>query len=382
MAVPGRGLLAGILLGFARWGGLPTELGAKLFVLRTEMAGTPSCSCSTESAAHPRALELSFVPYWADLSGMRTSPHALSEYDTPLRHFLKPSNSICYDVSMSISLRLRFGSVALLLLGYACAAQNSKGALDLTARITPTGARPEPVRQFTFYVLSKSFAEITAEVEQQDKLPSRDEFIERLKVSKPLKDWLKAHDVMDLTQPDLDKLVTPDEIIAIPEFLAAYQRSNSGGVTAGLPTPKFRESDKETNPEKYEKLQQDYMVSMKKFMEAHPSTISGMELELGAVNPKLAWDKLQIDHKKKVAQLSPDIAQSRYLAAQADTDLEGHAFINGLAPGNYWVSTLGMDAASGDRHLLWDVPTSVEASRTTRLNLTNVNATDVNASPR
>jgi hypothetical protein len=283
---------------------------------------------------------------------------------------------------MRFNLRLLVGSAALLLLGYACAAQKSNGALDLTARITPTGARPEPVRQFTFYVLTKSFADITTEVEQQDKLPSRDEFIERLKVSRQLKDWLKAHEVMDLTQPDLDKLVTPDEIISIPEFLAAYQRSNSGGVTAGLPTPKFRESDKEANPEKYQKLKQDYMVSMKKFMEAHPSTISGMELELGAVNPKLAWDKLQIDHKKKVAQLSPDIAQARYLAAKADTDLDGHAFINGLPPGNYWVSTLGMDVASGDRHLSWDVPASVDASKTTRLNLTNVNAIDINASPR
>jgi hypothetical protein len=282
---------------------------------------------------------------------------------------------------MRFNLRLLFGSAALLLAGYACAAQNSKGALDLTARVTPTGARPEPVRQFTFYVLTKSFADITIEVEQQDKLPSRDEFIERLKVSRQLKDWLKAHDVMDLTEPDLDKLVTPDEIISTPEFLAAYQRSNSGGVTAGLPTPKFRESDKEANPEKYEKLKQDYMVSMKKFMEAHPSTISGMELELGAVNPKLVWDKLQIDHKKRVAEVSPDIAQSRYLAAKADTDLEGHAFINGIPPGNYWVSTLGMDAASGDRHLSWDVPASVEASKTTRLNLTNVNAIDLNASP-
>lgn len=283
---------------------------------------------------------------------------------------------------MRIILRLLFVAAALLLLGHACAAQNSTGALDLTARITPTGARPEPVRQFTFYVLTKSYADITAEVDQQDKLPTRDEFISSLKVSPQLKTWLKNHDVMDLTQLDLDKLVTPDDIITVPEFLAAYQRSNSGGVTVGLPKPKFREADKDTDPAKYEKLKEDYMVAMKKFMEAHPSTISGMELELGAVNPKLAWDKVQVGHKNRVAQLTPDIAQSKYLAGKADTDLDGRAFINGLAPGNYWVSSLGMDAAAGDRHLRWDVPATVQASRTTQLNLSNINAIDINASPR
>jgi len=283
---------------------------------------------------------------------------------------------------MRFKLRLLLVPAALLALGHACAAQGSTGALDLFARITPTGARPEPVRQFTFYVLTRSYADITAEVEQQDKLPTRDEFIAGLKVSPQLKTWLKNHDVMDLTQIDVDKMVTSDEIISIPEFLAAYQRSNSGGVTLGLPTPKFRESDKEANPEKYEKLKQDYMMAMKKFMDAHPGTISGMELELGAVNPKLAWDKLQLDHKNRVAQLSPDIAQSKYLVGKADTDLDGRAFINGLAPGNYWISSLGMDAASGDRHLRWDVPTSIHASQTTQLNLTNVNAIDINASRR
>ncbi|HEY1469039.1 MAG TPA: hypothetical protein VGF61_08335 [Candidatus Acidoferrum sp.] len=283
---------------------------------------------------------------------------------------------------MRFNLRFFYLSAPLLLLALSCHAQNSSGSLDLTARITPTGARPEPVRQFTFYVLSKSYSDITAEVDQQEKLPTRDEFISGLKVSPQLKSWLRDHDVMDLTQIDVDKLVTSDDIISIPEFLAAYQRSNSGGVTVGLPSPKFKEADKANNPEKYEKLRQDYMIAMKKFMDAHPGTISGMELELGAVNPKLAWDKLQYDHKHRVAQISPDIAQSKYLVGKADTDLEGRALIIGIAPGNYWISSLGMDAASGDRHLRWDVPAAIQASQTTRLNLTNINAIDVNASPR
>jgi hypothetical protein len=258
------------------------------------------------------------------------------------------------------------------------AAQGGKGALDLSARITSTGGRPEPVRQLTFYVLTKSYEDIVVEVEGEEKLPSRTEFINSMKVSPELKEWLKTHDAMDLTTPDLDKLVTPDDIIHVPEFLAAYQKSNSGGVTSGLPTPKFRDTDHEANPEKYNKQMQEYLAAMKKFIQDHPMTVSGMELELAAVNPKLKWDKLQVDHKKKIGQVAPDLAQTKYLAGKADTDLEGRAFVVGLAPGTYWVSSLGLDAASGDRHLRWDVPVKIQAGPPTRLDLTNVNGTDAN----
>jgi len=48
----------------------------------------------------------------------------------------------------------------------------------------------------------------------------------------------------DLTAPGLDRLVNADDIIRIPEFLFAYQRSNSGGVTAGIPKPKYADADK------------------------------------------------------------------------------------------------------------------------------------------
>ncbi len=111
----------------------------------------------------------------------------------------------------------------------AARAQSAGGTLEFAARITPTAARSEPVRQFTFYVLTKSYAEIVREVEAQNILKSRDKFIEGLKLSPELKEWLKAHDVFDLTMPGLDRLVTPDDILHVPEFLLAYQRSNSGG---------------------------------------------------------------------------------------------------------------------------------------------------------
>src|ERR1700740_3156516 len=127
-------------------------------------------------------------------------------------------------------------------------AQGAAGSLEFAARITPTAARPEPVRQFTFYVLTKSYAEIVKDVEAQNPVPSRDKFIEDLKLSPELKEWLKAHDVFDLTMPGLDRLVTPDDILHVPEFLLAYQRSNSGGVTSGIPKPKYRDADKSAHP--------------------------------------------------------------------------------------------------------------------------------------
>ncbi len=255
-------------------------------------------------------------------------------------------------------------------------AQTSTGTLDVTVHITPTGARPEPVRQFTLYILTKSYADIVKEVEGNDVLPTREAFIDDLKCTPQLKKWLKAHDVMDLTMPDFDKLVTPVEIMEVPEFLAAYQRSNSGGVTTGMPVAKFREADREAHPEKYEKLMQEYIKALKRFVETHPSTVSGMELELGGANPKYQWDKLHAGHKKKIAQLAPDIAQTKYLAAKADTDMDGRVTVSGLAPGTYWASSLNMDAASGDRRLNWDVAAKVQAGQTTRLELTNVNGTD------
>jgi len=255
-------------------------------------------------------------------------------------------------------------------------AQNAAGMLDITARITPTAARPEPVRQFTFYILTKSYADIAKQVEADDVVPPRDKFIDGLKVSKELKTWLKAHDTLDLTVPELDKLLTADDIIHTPEFLLAYQRSNSGGVTSGIPKPKYKDADKEDHPEKYEKEKQEYYTALKKFIQKNPATISGVELELDAVNPQTKWALLISEQKKRVQKLAPEVAQTKYLAAQVDTDLEGHAFVRNLAAGKYWISSLNLDANAGDARVRWDVPVTIEAGQTLRIELSNLNSTD------
>lgn len=255
-------------------------------------------------------------------------------------------------------------------------AQSATGAIDLSARITPTGAHPEPVREFTFYVLTKSYADIMKEIENQDTLPTLDEFIEKWTCSPELKKWLKAHKTLDLSTTDLDKMLTPDDIMKVPEFFDAYERSNSGGVTKGLPQLRAHEADKEKNPARYQKDKDEWLAATRKFIETNAYTIQGIELELLGVNPKTAWDKLHNEQRRKVAQVAPDAAQVKYLAGKAETDLDGHAVVSGLRPGSYWVSTLGLDAASGDRRLVWDVPANVAPGQTTHLELSNLNASN------
>jgi hypothetical protein len=255
-------------------------------------------------------------------------------------------------------------------------AQSDSGALEIIARITPTAARPEPVRQFTFYVLTRSYSDVMKEVEEKDPIPPRDQFIESLKVSSELRAWLKAHDTLDLTQPDMDKLLTPEDILRVPEFLLAYQRSNSGGVTQGLPRPKFTDADRTEHPEKYEKLKKEYLASLGKFIRSRPETVSGVELELDGVNPQHKWTALQNERRKRVQRVAPEVAQVKFLAAEAETDLEGHATISSLVPGDYWVSSLNLDANAGDMRVRWDVPVRIERGKSTRIELSNLNSID------
>jgi hypothetical protein len=277
---------------------------------------------------------------------------------------------------MRKAIRCSLSLAAMVFLAHVARGQNSTATLDIVARITPTAAHPEPVRQFTLYVLTRSYADITKEVDAGDVVPTREEFIDTLKVSPELKKWLKAHDILDLTQPNLDKMLSPDDIVGVPEFLVAYQHSNSGGVTKGLPKPLFKDADKTAHPDKYEKEKQEYIKEMKKFIQANPATVSGVEMEMDAVNPQRGWSLIQVNHKKHVAKFAPDTAQTKYLAAKADTDLDGRAVFRGLLPGNYWISSLNLDATAGDQRVRWDVPVTVQAGQNLHIELTSLNASD------
>jgi hypothetical protein len=257
--------------------------------------------------------------------------------------------------------------------------QSATGSLEFAARVTPTAARPEPVREVTFYVLTKSYGEIVKDLQGENALPSRDNFIDGLKISPELKEWLKTHAIFDLTTPELDHLVTADDIIHVPEFLAAYQRSNSGGVTSGIPRPKFVDADKASHPDRYNKQVQEYYLALKKFIQSNPATVNGIELELVGVNPQQKWSQIESEQKRRVQRLAPEIAQTKYLAAKIDTDLDGRASVTGLSAGNYWLSTLNLEVNAGDTRLGWDVPVAIHAGQTTRTELSNLNALGIHA---
>src|SRR5262249_23676450 len=51
------------------------------------------------------------------------------------------------------------------------------------ARSPPTAAKAEPVRDFTFYVLTRSYEDIVRDLDERDGPPSREKFIDDLKLS-------------------------------------------------------------------------------------------------------------------------------------------------------------------------------------------------------
>jgi hypothetical protein len=77
-----------------------------------------------------------------------------------------------------------------------------------------------------------------------------------------------------------------------------------------------------------------------------------------------------------VSRAAPELAQLKFLARRADTDLEGRASVSGLPPGDYWISTLNLEANAGDMHVRWDVPVKIEAGQTARVELSNLNTTE------
>jgi len=103
-------------------------------------------------------------------------------------------------------------------------------------------------------------------------------------------------------------------------------------------------------------------------------------LELVGVNPQQQWSQIQADHKRRVQRVAPEFAQTKYLAANTDTDLDGRASVSSLTPGEYWLSTLNLDANAGDTRTGWDVPVVIRAGETTRVELTNLNGVERQAS--
>ena len=253
-------------------------------------------------------------------------------------------------------------------------ARAQTGSIEFSVEVTPAGGTSEPVRGFTFYLLSRSYFDIQKEVDAAEPRPDMNAFIETLKVSPQLKAWMKKNQIVSLESEDFLKSLRPDDIINVPEFFEAYLDRNSGDQTMNFPKPKYKARDQERDPERYAKLRQEYLDSIRKFFEANPESRAGLDISLGPINPGPHWQSELAKRPPAVRHRTLELAQTKYLVARAETDLNGRGQINGVPGGNYWLGTLDIFATVGDARLQWDVPVGVSAGSTTRVELTNSNA--------
>lgn len=253
-------------------------------------------------------------------------------------------------------------------------ASTQTGSIEFVARVTPTAGRAEPVRQLTFYLLRKSFADIQKEVEETEAKSDLDRFIESLNVSKELKAWMKKQHSVELAGSDFIRRLTVNDVLDVPEFYDAYLSHNAGGVTVGFPSPKYRQSDREQNPQRYKKQRQEYREAARKFIENNPQSVDGIDAHLEAINPGPRWTQQESTQHRRIRKRTLELAQTRYLVAKTDSDLDGRGALVGIPPGKYWLGTLETEAIAGDTRLRWDTPVTVRAGQATRLELSNLNS--------
>lgn len=279
--------------------------------------------------------------------------------------------------------RILFVSFALLSLAVAAAprAAEQTGSVEFVARATPSGGLDEPVRGFPFYVLTKSFEDISADADAEYPKPDMNAFIDKLDVSSELKAWMKKNQWVTLSGEDfIHKLHVPD-VMGVPEFYQAYLERNAQTDTLDFPKPKYKPSDKIKDPAKYEKLSAEYKEAVKHYMEQNPSSIDGIDLSLEQNDPSRGWKELDAKRIPQIQRKALELAQSKYLAGRTETNLQGQGFLRGLPAGKYWLSTLDVAATIGDARPRWDVPFEVRPGDTTYVVLSNVNAVQPPASP-
>ncbi len=255
-------------------------------------------------------------------------------------------------------------------------AAQSTGSIEFTAQVAPTDGRPEPVRQLTFCLLRKSLEDVRQEALQLEPAPELDKFVDSLTASPELKAWMKKNRTVQFAGTDFAKSLTADDIMNVPEFFSAYMLRNKEFQGVGFPTPKFKEKDRTANPEKYNQQKEEYTEAIHKFIGAVPESVQGIDSDLTDINPSAKWEQFQDAHRARLEKRTLELAQTRYLVAQTDTNLDGQGWFGSLAPGSYWIALLGMQAVSGDVRLRWNFPVTVRAGETTRAQLTNFNATE------
>lgn len=269
------------------------------------------------------------------------------------------------------------GSVALLtifsLVSAAPRATAQVGSIEFVARATPSGGLEEPVRGFPFFLLSKSFESISKEASLLYPKPDMKAFIATLDLSDELKAWMKKNQWVRLTGEEFVNKLTVDDIMDVPEFLKAYVKRNAGDKTLEFPVPKYKPSDVKKDPAKFDKVVAEYHAAVKKFLTDNPKTTSGMDLNLEEIDPSNKWDQLQAKSLPEIHRQTLALAESKYLVAQTETNLEGRGFLRDIPPGTYWLTNLDVAATVGDSHARWDIAVAVRPGLTTRVALSSAN---------
>lgn len=248
------------------------------------------------------------------------------------------------------------------------------GAIQFSANATPSGGLQEPVRGFPFFVLSKSFEQIEADAKASVPKPDMNAFIAKLDVSPELKAWMKKNKTVSLSGETFVHKLTPEDILGVPEFRRAYMERNAGDESVNFPAPKFKASDEKKNPAKFKKLSDDYHQTLLHYIAIYPQTVEGLDLSLTDVDPGPQWNLLVAQRSPEIHRRALDLAQSKYLVARTQTDLQGQGAVENLPPGTYWISTLDTAAEVGDARLRWNVPITVLPGQTQNVALSNVNA--------
>ena len=248
----------------------------------------------------------------------------------------------------------------------------TSGSIEFTARVTPPSGQAEPVRALPFFLLRKSVEDIRREAQLSEAPSDMDTFVDGLSVSPELKAWMKQHHRVDLAGADFAKLITPEDIIEIPEFLSAYTTQN--GTSLNMPKPKLKKNADAKEKDKYERQLEAYRDSLKGFVAANPDSLNGLEAAMSDVNPIRQWQERQSDRERRVEARTAKLAQTEYLASRAESDLNGRGAFRGVAPGEYWITTLDTPALAGELHLRWDVEVTLRSGERTAVELSNLNA--------
>jgi hypothetical protein len=247
------------------------------------------------------------------------------------------------------------------------------GSIEFVARATPSGGLEEPVRGFPFFLLNKSFEDITKEADAAFPKPSMDAFIDKLDVSKELKEWMKKNDCTALSGEDFIHKLHAADIMGVPEFYSTYMQRNAGDQSLNFPKPKFKPSDKTKDPAKYKKLSAEYDDAVRHYITQNPDSIDGIDLGLAPIDPGSKWQTVLAKRIPEIRRLALSLAQSKYLVGRTETNLEGKGYLRGIAPGTYWLSTLDVPANVGDARPRWNVPVTITTGKVAHVVLSNFN---------